>query len=232
MKCTICHKEFENKNLVAGYTVRPEVAQLIRMDHPEWNDNSHICKEDLRTYRIRHLTSLLRIKGYTLHRTEKTVVNTIADNGLITAQTNCSNDDRLTYGERLADSVAKFGGSWKFIILFVVVLLLWITINVISLFQKPFDPFPFILLNLILSCLAAVQAPVIMMSQNRQETKDRQRSEDDYKVNLKAELEIKVLNEKIDHLMQDQRELLETVLQLHQDTLKAMQNGNKPSTSF
>lgn len=223
MKCPICHKTFEEKELVHGYEVRPEVAKLIREDYPEWNDESCICKDDLRQYRVRYLMMLLKTRGAKIHSEEEKVVKAIADGGFISTKTNHSTEERLTFGEKLADSVAKFGGSWKFIIFFVVILLVWITINVISFFQKPFDPYPFILLNLILSCLAAIQAPVIMMSQNRQETKDRQRGEDDYKINLKSELEIKVLNEKIDHLMEDQRELLEKMMQLHKSTLKTIQ---------
>jgi uncharacterized membrane protein len=97
--------------------------------------------------------------------------------------------------------IADFGGSWRFIIIFGVVLFLWVVLNSISLFWKPYDPYPFIFLNLILSCLAAIQAPIIMMSQNRQETKDRLRADHDYRVNLKAELEIRSLHEKLDHLL-------------------------------
>ena len=107
-------------------------------------------------------------------------------------------------GDAISDKVASFGGSWKFIIFFFVVLFLWIIINSIVLLQKPFDPYPFILMNLILSCIAAIQAPIIMMSQNRQEKKDRLRSENDYKVNLKSEIEIRTLHEKVDHLLLDQ----------------------------
>jgi len=223
MKCTVCHKTIEEKNLIHGYAIRPEVAKLIKEDYPEWNDESYICKDDLRQYRIRHLMTLLKERGTRIHGAEEKVVKAIADGGFISAEPNHSVEEHLTFGEKLADSVARFGGSWKFIIFFAVILIVWIAINVISLFQKPFDPYPFILLNLILSCLAAIQAPVIMMSQNRQEAKDRQRGEDDYKVNLKSELEIKVLNEKIDHLMQDQRELLEKMMQLHESTRKTIQ---------
>lgn len=114
-----------------------------------------------------------------------------------------------TLGQRLADRVASFGGSWKFIILFSIIIFIWIIINIMFLADKGFDPYPFILLNLILSCLAALQAPVIMMSQNRQEEKDRERSQQDYMINLKTELEIRILHEKLDHLIiQQQQELL------------------------
>ena len=117
-------------------------------------------------------------------------------------------------GIRKGDKIAVFGGSWKFILVFGSVLLIWIIVNTAVLLWKPFDPYPFILLNLILSCLAAIQAPVIMMSQNRQEAKDRLRSKHDYRVNLKAELEIRHLHEKIDHLMSHQWERLVEIQQI------------------
>jgi CRP/FNR family cyclic AMP-dependent transcriptional regulator len=113
---------------------------------------------------------------------------------------------RETFGERVADSVARFGGSWSFIFFFAGVLLAWVAINTVfirSAGKEPFDPYPFILLNLFLSMLAAIQAPVIMMSQNRQDSKDRIRSELDYQVNLKAELEIMQLHEKFERLRQE-----------------------------
>lgn len=112
--------------------------------------------------------------------------------------------DVLSRGQRLSDKVARFGGSWKFIISFIVILIVWIIFNLISSGKEKFDPFPFILLNLVLSCIAAIQAPIIMMSQNRQEEKDRKRAENDYLVNLKAELEIRSLQQKIDLLQQQQ----------------------------
>jgi CRP/FNR family cyclic AMP-dependent transcriptional regulator len=115
-------------------------------------------------------------------------------------------EEKLTFGQRVADRVASFGGSWNFIGLFALALVAWVILNTIILTSHPFDPFPFILLNLFLSMLAALQAPVIMMSQNRQDAKDRVRSEQDYKVNLKAELEIEELHRKLDELRADLRE--------------------------
>lgn len=112
--------------------------------------------------------------------------------------------DILTQGQKLSDKVARFGGSWKFIILFGVVLTLWIIFNVLAIGFYKFDPYPFILMNLILSCIAALQAPIIMMSQNRQEEKDRMRSENDYLINLKAEMQIRSMNQKIDLLLEEQ----------------------------
>ncbi|OIN60635.1 DUF1003 domain-containing protein [Arsenicibacter rosenii] len=118
----------------------------------------------------------------------------------------------LTFGERLADKVADFGGSWTFIITFALIIFGWIALNSFILYKQAFDPYPYILLNLMLSCLAALQAPVIMMSQNRQETKDRQRAQNDYLVNLKAEIEVRTLNEKLEAMSQ----LLEEMKQQQQ----------------
>ncbi len=129
---------------------------------------------------------------------------------------------KLTFGEALADKIAEFGGSWKFIIIFMVILGVWIVLNSLLFFLKSFDPYPFILLNLLLSCLAALQAPVIMMSQNPQEAKDRLRSENDYRVNLKAELEIRHLHEKIDHLLSRQWERLVEIQQLQIDLMSEL----------
>ena len=113
-------------------------------------------------------------------------------------------EERLTFGQRLADQIARFGGSWGFILLFMLVLAAWVLINTVVLLRHPFDPYPFIFLNLILSMLAAVQAPVIMMSQNRQAEKDRVTAAHDYEVNLKAELEIMALHEKLDRMRDEQ----------------------------
>jgi len=112
--------------------------------------------------------------------------------------------DLLTHGQKISDRVARFGGSWAFIISFFIILIFWIVYNTNVLKQDQFDPYPFILMNLILSCIAALQAPIIMMSQNRQEEKDRQRSENDYLINLKAELEVRGLHQKMDLLLEDQ----------------------------
>ena len=131
-------------------------------------------------------------------------------------------ETKLTFGERLSDHIANFGGSWKFLISFGAVLLIWIAINGIVLAMHAFDPYPFILLNLILSCLAAVQAPIIMMSQNRQETRDRLRADNDYKVNLKAELEIRHLHEKIDHLLRRQYNRLFEIQQIQIELLEEL----------
>jgi uncharacterized membrane protein len=131
-------------------------------------------------------------------------------------------DQQLTFGERLADKMAEYAGSWGFVIGFFGVLLVWIAINSVVLILKPFDPYPFILLNLVLSCLAAIQAPIIIMSQNRQEAKDRLRSEHDYSVNLKAELEIRNLHEKIDHLLMKQWQRLLEIQEIQMELMEEL----------
>lgn len=130
--------------------------------------------------------------------------------------------EALNYGQRISDKVAIFGGSWKFIISFFIVLILWILFNVLAISAYRFDPYPFILMNLVLSCIAALQAPIIMMSQNRQEEKDRKRSENDYLINLKAEMQIRSLNQKIDLLLEEQIKTLFETQQKQFELLKAI----------
>jgi len=124
----------------------------------------------------------------------------------ISRDTTLAHKNTLTFGDRMADKIAESVGSWRFIIIALSVIAIWILFN--SIFKKLFDPFPFILLNLVLSCIAAIQAPVIMMSQNRQEDKDRIKSKNDYKINLKSELIIQDLHKKMDSLIADQKILV------------------------
>jgi uncharacterized membrane protein len=138
--------------------------------------------------------------------------------------------EERTFGQRMADKLASFGGSWGFIIFFLSFITIWIIINVVFLLSKAFDPYPFILLNLILSCIAALQAPVIMMSQNRQEEKDRIRAKKDYMINLKSELEIRMLHEKMDHLIIHQQQRLLEIQQIQIDMMQEIMqrvNGAK-----
>ena len=135
--------------------------------------------------------------------------------------------ETLTKGQQISDKVALFGGSWKFIILFGVVLTVWIIFNVLALGVWKFDPYPFILMNLILSTIAALQAPIIMMSQNRQEEKDRERSKKDYMINLKSEMEIRLLHEKIDHLIMHQQQELIEIQKIQVDMMTDILNNIK-----
>ncbi len=165
---------------------------------------------------------------------ESEVIESLREHELLAANVNESFDESMTFGERVADKVASFGGSWTFIILFGTVLALWLVINTHFILKNPFDPFPYIFLNLVLSCLAAIQAPVIMMSQNRQGVKVRLQADHDYKVNLKAELEIRHLHSKLDLMMTHQWQRLLEIQQVQTDLLEelseksAFGGGNSP----
>lgn len=152
--------------------------------------------------------SLLKSENEQLIKLQKIVEQTIEDEKLIVENLLHPPKETLTRGQSISDKVARFGGSWKFIISFSVILTLWILFNTLSPKRDDFDPYPFILMNLVLSAIAALQAPIIMMSQNRKEEKDRKRSENDYLINLKAELEVRSLHQKIDLLLEEQIKIL------------------------
>jgi uncharacterized membrane protein len=154
------------------------------------------------------IKKLLYSESEQLIKLQNIVKKTIEDENLIIENLLNPPKDILTNGQEISDKVARFGGSWSFIISFFIILISWIVYNSLSSKANTFDPYPFILMNLILSCIAALQAPIIMMSQNRQEEKDRKRNENDYLINLKAELEIRSLNQKIDLLLEDQIKML------------------------
>jgi uncharacterized membrane protein len=150
------------------------------------------------------LKELISTENEHLKKLNKIVEETLSEEQLIVNNLLNPPQEQLTHGQRISDKVARFGGSWMFIITFGAVLLVWIVFNVFVPDQTKFDPYPFILMNLVLSTIAALQAPIIMMSQNRQEEKDRKRAENDYLINLKAELELRSLHQKVDLLLQEQ----------------------------
>lgn len=152
--------------------------------------------------------TLLRAETEQLAKLQGIVQRAIDEENLIVDNLLNHPKEILTRGQRISDKVARFGGSWTFISLFLIILFLWILFNVLTPVKEVFDPYPFILMNLVLSCIAALQAPIIMMSQNRQEEKDRQRNENDYLINLKAELEVRALHQKIDLLIEEQIKIL------------------------
>ena len=203
-KCDICKKLFSESELISGHGIDHGIEKNIQKDFPDWDDYKQICKNDFHVYQTKYISSIIDEETGRVKELNDAVLHSITDNETIAENVNQSIKEKMKMGDAISDKVASFGGSWKFIIFFFVVLFLWIIINSIVLLQKPFDPYPFILMNLILSCIAAIQAPIIMMSQNRQEKKDRLRSENDYKVNLKSEIEIRTLHEKVDHLLLDQ----------------------------
>jgi uncharacterized membrane protein len=205
---------------VKAQEIRVGIFNLIKSEHPDFNTDSYITLAELNQYRRLYLTSLIIQEKGELAIIDEDVMDAIKNNAILSENIQEEIETELSFGEKIADKVATFGGSWTFIIAFFSFILIWMLINIFVLASKPFDPYPFILLNLILSCLAAIQAPIIMMSQNRQEQKDRQRSEHDYKINLKAELEIKLLSEKIDHLLVHQNKKLLEIQEVQTDYLE------------
>jgi len=231
--CAVCNGTFKPNECLPGELVSNQVAALVRQDHPDWSGEGYICLNDLQRYRSEYLRDLLEKEKGELSALEEEVLQTVKDQELVTEESLVEFDETLTFGERLADHMASFGGSWRFIGIFTFVLLAWIGINSAVLLWKPFDPYPFILLNLVLSCLAAVQAPIIMMSQNRLEDRDRLRAENDYQVNLKAELEIRMLNRRLDHLLVNQwqrlLEIQELQVELMNEARSHYARNEKPS---
>lgn len=205
---------------VLGSDIRKGVFQLIQSEHPDFTKESYITLSELNQYRRLYLASLIMQERGELAMLDREVMKAIQDNSIVSENIQEEIESDLTLGQRVADKVASFGGSWTFILSFFGFLMIWMAINIWVLATKPFDPFPFILLNLILSCLAAIQAPIIMMSQNRQDQKDRQRSEHAYQVNLKSELEIKLLSDKMDHLLVHQNKKLLEIQEVQIDYLE------------
>jgi len=218
-RCAVCGRTLPRSELVAGVLVRPTVSRLIAADHPEWSAESLICYEDLNRYRSSYVHGLLESERGELTSLELDVVRSLQEHELVARDVDRDAERGQTAGQRLSDRLAEFGGSWTFLIAFGVFLASWVLVNSVTAMWRPVDPYPYIFLNLLLSCLAAIQAPVIMMSQNRQEAKDRMRAKNDFEVNLKAELEIRHLHEKVDHLLQHQWERLAAIQEIQLEIL-------------
>ncbi|MEZ5935762.1 MAG: DUF1003 domain-containing protein [Alphaproteobacteria bacterium] len=227
-RCGVCGRSFAARDLFPVDAVRHQIADDLARLNPDWRQTGYICRDDLATARRAHVEQMLLKERGELTDLEQTVIDSVARHETLATNVEADIRDRLTFGEALADRVAKFGGSWTFIIIFAVIIAIWMTINVLPLVGKaPFDPYPFILLNLALSCLAAIQAPLIMMSQHRQEAKDRLRSENDYRINLKAELEIRHLHEKLDHLLVRQWQRLAEIQQIQLEIMEDLDRRAK-----
>ena len=223
--CQICGRDNSKSELISSIIVRPAVTKIIEQSFPNWNAEGFICKDDLQKYRKEYLQKLMIDEKGELSTLEKDVIDKLTEYESISANLEKEFTSNLTFGEKLSDLIASFGGSWKFIITFVIIVL-WISINAYFLVTQAFDPYPFILLNLVLSCLAALQAPVIMMSQNRQESRDRNRAELDYKINLKAELELRQLHQKVDHLLIQQWERMVEIQDVQLEMLEEIRKSN------
>lgn len=226
--CAISGAETSRKNLVLLATLRPSLAERIVADYPQLTEQSFVSRAELARYRTRYVEELLREEHGEYSDLDRQVVESIAKQDTIAANIEEDFEEKRSLGQRLSDGLAGFGGSWAFLISFGVVLALWMAVNIAAGGERAFDPYPFILLNLVLSCIAAIQAPIIMMSQHRQEQKDRLRSSNDYQVNLKAELEIRHLHEKIDHLITRQWQRLAEIQQVQLEMLQEQRPRPKP----
>jgi uncharacterized membrane protein len=210
--------------------VRANIYALMIRENPKLSGEGYISLRELAMYREQYITEVLSKQIGQIGEVQRTVIDAMENETLLSEQLAKGDDAELTTAQRLADRVASFGGSWTFISAFGVFIVCWIILNISFLRNHGFDPYPFILLNLILSCIAALQAPIIMMSQNRQEEKDRERAKKDYMINLKSEMEIRILHEKLDHLIiHQQQELLEiqrVQMEMMDDILESI-NKNK-----
>lgn len=220
--CQICGKEQKPVEAIPAELVHEPIAELIRKTHPDWSSESYICVSDLNRFREEYVRHILETEQGELSALEEQVLKSLKEEELLSKNINVEFEQKLTVGDRLADRIADFGGSWRFLGIFGGILFLWIAMNTFVLVTRRFDPYPFIFLNLVLSCLAAVQAPVIMMSQNRQESRDRLRSEHDYRVNLKAELEIRHLHEKLDYLLRHQWQRLLEIQEIQTELMQEL----------
>src|SRR6266581_6075648 len=218
--CQVCKKPKSPHDGMMAELIRPSLLEFIKRQMPEWDGKGFICLDDLGKFRKEYVKDVLEDEIGELSALDHEVIESLQQHEILSSDLSKQFETKLTFGQRLSDRIASFGGSWRFIILFGTVLFGWIILNAIFLLDRGFDPYPFILLNLILSCLAAIQAPIIMMSQNRSESRDRLRAENDYKVNLKAELEIRHLHEKIDHLLRRQYNRLFEIQQIQIELLE------------
>ncbi len=220
-RCALCGRQLTRAELIRESAVRqPLVERLAREHASRWPGTGYLCRTCLQRERLAYVLEKLEQERGELSAVEEQVARHAGDHAAVAESLEREFARTLTTGQRVADLVAKWGGSWPFVIGFLIVLGVWIALNA-ALAAGAFDPYPFILLNLVLSCLAALQAPVIMMSQNRRAARDRIEADLDFRINLKAELEIASLHEKLDHLLHAQFarmvELQELQLDLLQD---------------
>ena len=213
-------KKYRRREMVNIDGLRPSLAERIRSDFPDLPANAMISRTELARYRMIYVEELLQQEHGEFTELDRQVAESISNQDTIAENTEEEFEEHRTLGEVLSDHLASFGGSWAFLISFFAVLVIWMGFNLIRGEASAFDPYPFILLNLVLSCIAAIQAPIIMMSQKRQEAKDRLRAFNDYRVNLKAELEIRHLHEKMDYLISKQWQRLAEIQQMQLEIMQ------------
>ena len=202
--CQICGEHKRLNEVVPAASIRASIVDIIVKGHPSWSPVGYICHADLDRFRIAYVRDVLEKENDECASLKDNDNNGMKEEDHLPKNDYTEYEDELTFGEHLSDKIAGFAGSWSFIAVFAGLIFLWVALNTYVLLFRPFDPYPFILLNLVLSVLTAVQAPVIIMSQNRQEIRDRLHADRDYQVSVHTELEIHRLHKKIDHLMTNQ----------------------------
>ena len=220
--CQVCKEQKNMSEVLTAELVRGPIVEKIRETHPDWSSQGFICIADLNLYRAEYVKDVIKADKGELSALDEQVVKSLKEQELLSQNINIEYDRQRTLGEIMADRLASFGGSWLFISIFCGVLVIWPVMNSVVMLMRPFDPYPYIFLNLILSCLAAMQAPVILMSENRQAARDRMQAEHDYGINLKAELEIRHLHEKIDHLLMNQWQRLMEIQQIQMELMQEL----------
>jgi len=225
--CQICGQTKTLDEVWPGELVREGVEKTIRKEYPDWSSRSYICQEDLNRFRGKYVEEVLKEGLGEIATLQSGMLDSLKEHELLSRNINIAFAEELTFWERLSDKVAAWGGSWTFILSFLVFTGLWFAVNSYIWIFRPFDPYPYIFLNLVFSLMAAVQAPIILMSQNRQDAKDRLRSEYDYRINLKAELEIRHLNEKMDLLLDRQWRRLLEIQQIQLAVMEELANKAK-----
>ncbi|GAK48597.1 cyclic nucleotide-binding protein [Secundilactobacillus oryzae JCM 18671] len=204
VKCLVDNREYEVEEVVLLKDLAPDLRNRIKADNPKARPQDFICSHHLLKYRLAGVDAFINTDLKQSGKINRKLTKALQSDDYEVKDVNSQLANSLTVGQRIADDIARFGGSWGFIIVFTLVLLLWMSVNSLGLFGIRFDTYPFILLNLFLSCIAAIQAPIIMMSQNRAADRDRLDAENDYHVTLKSEHELRILHAKLDHLSQNQ----------------------------
>jgi uncharacterized membrane protein len=220
--CQICGEQKRKTELMPAEVIRASIVDVIAKEHPAWSPGGYICHACLNRFRMDYVRDVMEEEKDECASLKKNDNRGVKEGDHLPENDYVEYEKELTFGEHLSDSIAGFAGSWSFIAVFAGLLFLWVALNTYVLLSRPFDPYPFILLNLVLSVLTALQAPVIIMSQNRQEIRDRLHAERDYQVSIHTELEIHRLHKKIDHLLESQGHRLMEIQNIQMELMEEL----------
>ncbi|RJP82823.1 MAG: DUF1003 domain-containing protein [Candidatus Zixiibacteriota bacterium] len=218
--CQVCGQRKSIHEVLPGEVVRDSLVDVIRRDVPGWSPQGYICWNDLNRFKTDFIQQVLKTERDELRDLDNQFRLKLQNYDYLARDIHTEYEKNLTFPQRAADRITEFIGTWRFLGIFMGILAVWVILNSAVLILRPVDPYPYIFLNLILSCLAAIQAPIILMSQNRQNARDLLRSEHDFRINLKAELEIRHLHEKLDHLLVNQWQRLVEIQHLQMELMQ------------